>query len=73
MKGSHLGYDISLFSTASPLFFKISATVTTVAIAGQKVNKKYMRNRLNGMTIHKSSSRPILLGNLDCEYHSAMS
>jgi len=29
-------YNISLFSTASPLFFKISATVTTVAIAGQK-------------------------------------
>lgn len=25
--------SIALFSTASPLFFKISATVTTVAIA----------------------------------------
>jgi len=39
VKGRHFqerGYDISLFSTASPLFFKISATVTTVAIAGQK-------------------------------------
>lgn len=28
--------DILLFSTASPLFFKISATVTTVAIAATK-------------------------------------
>jgi len=27
---------ISLFSTASPLFFKISATVTTVAIAAKQ-------------------------------------
>jgi hypothetical protein len=33
-KGRHKkGREISLFSTASPLFFKISAMVTTVAIA----------------------------------------
>jgi len=32
-----------------------------------------MRDRLKGMTIHKSRSGSSLLGNLNCEYHSAMS
>lgn len=35
---------ILLFSTANPLFFRISATVTTVAIAVNDKRRKFNRN-----------------------------
>lgn len=42
---------ILLFSTANPLFFRISATVTTVAIAVNDKRRKFNRNHAKAKKI----------------------